>query len=101
MKIKNCFVSHFFTHDVKSVDKMKRYLIYCNRVQKRVSRAICPSMGSCVSIANHMKHYRFSVVVECDKDGYFIFCPELQGCYSQGVPTKKRFGTSRMPFGST
>ncbi|MGH8715730.1 MAG: type II toxin-antitoxin system HicB family antitoxin [Burkholderiales bacterium] len=28
--------------------------------------------------------YRFSVLVEHDKDGYFAFCPELQGCYSQG-----------------
>jgi predicted RNase H-like HicB family nuclease len=35
------------------------------------------------SLAN-MRHYRFSVVVESDKDGYFVFCPELQGCYSQG-----------------
>ncbi|MGH7456994.1 MAG: type II toxin-antitoxin system HicB family antitoxin [bacterium] len=31
-----------------------------------------------------MKQYRFSVLVEHDKDGYFAFCPELQGCYSQG-----------------
>lgn len=31
-----------------------------------------------------MKNYRFSVLVEHDKDGYFAFCPELQGCYSQG-----------------
>ena len=31
-----------------------------------------------------MKHYSFSVIIECDKDGYFAFCPELQGCYSQG-----------------
>ena len=31
-----------------------------------------------------MKIYRFSVVVERDKDGYFAFCPELQGCYTQG-----------------
>jgi predicted RNase H-like HicB family nuclease len=23
------------------------------------------------------------VVVEKDADGYFAFCPELQGCYSQ------------------
>jgi predicted RNase H-like HicB family nuclease len=32
-----------------------------------------------------MKNYKFSVVVEKDKDGYFAFVPELQGCYSQGV----------------
>jgi len=31
-----------------------------------------------------MKNYRFSVVVERDADGYFAFCPELQGCYTQG-----------------
>ena len=31
-----------------------------------------------------MKSYRFSVVIEKDKDGYFAFCPELQGCYTQG-----------------
>ena len=31
-----------------------------------------------------MKRYRLSVVVEKDADGYFVFCPELQGCYSQG-----------------
>ncbi|OQB26815.1 MAG: hypothetical protein BWY13_00273 [Euryarchaeota archaeon ADurb.Bin190] len=28
--------------------------------------------------------YRFSVVIEKDKDGYIAFTPELQGCYSQG-----------------
>ncbi|SFM80221.1 type II toxin-antitoxin system HicB family antitoxin [Thermodesulforhabdus norvegica] len=31
-----------------------------------------------------MRTYRFSVVIERDKDGYFAFCPELQGCYTQG-----------------
>ena len=31
-----------------------------------------------------MKNYRFSVIVERDKEGYFAFCPELQGCYTQG-----------------
>ncbi len=31
-----------------------------------------------------MSVYRFSVVIEKDKDGYFAFCPELQGCYTQG-----------------
>jgi len=31
-----------------------------------------------------MKTYRFSVVIEKDKEGYFAFCPELQGCYTQG-----------------
>jgi predicted RNase H-like HicB family nuclease len=31
-----------------------------------------------------VKNYRFSVVVEKDEDGYFAFCPQLQGCYTQG-----------------
>ena len=31
-----------------------------------------------------MKNYRVSVVIEKDADGYFAFCPELQGCYTQG-----------------
>jgi predicted RNase H-like HicB family nuclease len=31
-----------------------------------------------------MNAYRFSVVIEGDKDGFFAHCPELQGCYTQG-----------------
>jgi len=31
-----------------------------------------------------MGDYRFAVVVEKDKQGYFAYCPELQGCYTQG-----------------
>jgi predicted RNase H-like HicB family nuclease len=31
-----------------------------------------------------MSIYRFSVIIEKDKDGYFALCPELQGCYTQG-----------------
>ena len=31
-----------------------------------------------------MANYRFAVVVEKDKEGYFAYCPELQGCYTQG-----------------
>ncbi len=31
-----------------------------------------------------MKRYRLSVVIEKDANGYFAFCPELQGCYAQG-----------------
>jgi predicted RNase H-like HicB family nuclease len=32
----------------------------------------------------NMAGYRFSVVIEKDEEGYFAFCPELQGCYTQG-----------------
>ena len=31
-----------------------------------------------------MGEYRFAIVVEKDKEGYFAYCPELQGCYTQG-----------------
>ena len=31
-----------------------------------------------------MGNYRFAIVVEKDKQGYFAYCPELQGCYTQG-----------------
>lgn len=31
-----------------------------------------------------MNYLNFSVVVEEDSNGFFAFCPELQGCYSQG-----------------
>jgi predicted RNase H-like HicB family nuclease len=31
-----------------------------------------------------VRNFHFSVVVEKDQDGYFAFCPELQGCYTQG-----------------
>ena len=31
-----------------------------------------------------MKSYRFSAVLEKDQDGYFAYCSELQGCYTQG-----------------
>jgi len=32
-----------------------------------------------------MKPFRFSAVIEKDTDGYFAWCPELQGCYAQGT----------------
>ncbi len=32
-----------------------------------------------------MSGYRFSVVIEKDNEGYYAFCPELQGCYTQGT----------------
>jgi len=31
-----------------------------------------------------MSKYKFSVVIERNSEGYFAFCPELQGCYTQG-----------------
>ncbi|MFQ6015237.1 MAG: type II toxin-antitoxin system HicB family antitoxin [Anaerolineae bacterium] len=31
-----------------------------------------------------MRKFVFPVVIEKDKDGYFVSCPALQGCYTQG-----------------
>ena len=31
-----------------------------------------------------MQHLTLPVIVEGDQDGYFVTCPLLQGCYSQG-----------------
>jgi len=31
-----------------------------------------------------MKHLTFSIIIEADSDGYYVSCPALQGCYSQG-----------------
>jgi len=31
-----------------------------------------------------MQHLTLPIIVEGDPDGYFVNCPALQGCYSQG-----------------
>ena len=31
-----------------------------------------------------MRTYRFAAVIEKDKNGYYAFCPDLQGCYTSG-----------------
>ncbi|MBI5094158.1 MAG: type II toxin-antitoxin system HicB family antitoxin [Candidatus Hydrogenedentes bacterium] len=31
-----------------------------------------------------MRTYHFAAVLEKTEDGYFAFCPELQGCYTSG-----------------
>jgi predicted RNase H-like HicB family nuclease len=30
------------------------------------------------------RSYHFPVIIEKDEDGYFVSCPSLQGCYTQG-----------------
>ncbi len=32
-----------------------------------------------------MRHYTLPIIIERDDDGFFVSCPELQGCYSQGA----------------
>ena len=31
-----------------------------------------------------MRKVMCTVVIEKDEDGYFAYCPQLQGCYTQG-----------------
>lgn len=31
-----------------------------------------------------VKHLTLPIVIEADSDGYYVSCPALQGCYSQG-----------------
>ncbi len=31
-----------------------------------------------------MQNYNLPVIIQKDEDGYFAYCPELQGCYTQG-----------------
>lgn len=31
-----------------------------------------------------MKHLTFPIIVEGDSDGYYVSCPAIQGCYSEG-----------------
>lgn len=35
------------------------------------------------------RKFKLSVIVDHDKNGYFAFSPELQGCYTQGNTYKK------------
>jgi predicted RNase H-like HicB family nuclease len=32
-----------------------------------------------------MKHYTLPSIIERDAGGFFVSCPALQGCYSQGA----------------
>ncbi|HMA35360.1 MAG TPA: type II toxin-antitoxin system HicB family antitoxin [Chloroflexia bacterium] len=31
-----------------------------------------------------MNKFTLPIIIEKDQDGYFAFCPVLQGCYTQG-----------------
>lgn len=35
-------------------------------------------------VARELRKYVVPVVIEKDADGYFVSCPTLQGCYTQG-----------------
>ncbi|MCC7572368.1 MAG: type II toxin-antitoxin system HicB family antitoxin [Candidatus Methanofastidiosum sp.] len=31
-----------------------------------------------------MESLKFPIIIEKDSDGYFAFCPDIEGCYTQG-----------------
>lgn len=35
-------------------------------------------------LQKRMKSYHFPILIEHDSDGYFVSCPALQGCCTQG-----------------
>lgn len=36
--------------------------------------------------------YQFSIIVEQDVDGFYAYCPQLQGCYTQGDTYEEAMG---------
>ena len=42
-----------------------------------------------------MQTYDLPVVIEKDEDGYIGYCPELQGCYTQGATYEECLGNLR------
>ena len=32
-----------------------------------------------------MKHFTLPIIIERDSDGFFVSCPALKGCYTQGT----------------
>jgi predicted RNase H-like HicB family nuclease len=39
-----------------------------------------------------MNHFKFSVIIEKDEDGYYASVPELEGCYTQGNTYEDVYG---------
>jgi predicted RNase H-like HicB family nuclease len=42
-----------------------------------------------------MEKYNLPVIIEKDADGYFAYCPELQGCYTQGASYEEALANLR------
>ncbi len=40
--------------------------------------------------------YKVSVVIEKDEYGYYAYCPELEGCQSQGDSLKEVAGSRKL-----
>ncbi len=42
-----------------------------------------------------MRKLLMEVVIEKDRDGYFAYCPSLQGCYTQGASYEEALANIR------
>jgi predicted RNase H-like HicB family nuclease len=42
-----------------------------------------------------MRQFTLPIVIDADADGYFVSCPALQGCYSQGNTYEEALGNIR------
>jgi hypothetical protein len=62
---------------------------------KAIGRTICRRYH--VGVRN----LTLPIIVESDSDGYFVSCPALQGCYSQGDTSKRRAKISETPSAYT
>ena len=51
---------------------------------RRVVGRECLSFGLQEEYTSCMQHLPLPIIIESDQDGYFVTCPALQGCYSQG-----------------
>lgn len=57
--------------------------VKCTGCTERV-HPLADTGKTCYNGLAAMQSYLLDVVVEKDVDGYFVYCPSLQGCYSQG-----------------
>jgi len=55
--------------------------------EQRVALLPCPIKGS--KRKNQSMTRKISVVIECDEDGCYAWCPELKCCHSQGSTVEK------------
>jgi predicted RNase H-like HicB family nuclease len=42
-----------------------------------------------------MMTYKINIVIEKDNNGYYAYCPELQGCHTQGDTFEEAMGNIR------
>jgi len=42
-----------------------------------------------------MEKYNLPIIIEKDADGYFAYCPELPGCYTQGTSYEEALANLR------